>query len=121
MKKNDKKKETVELAPSETFAEKDNTSNYPMSKFDFELYDAGSDKKFPILRVKYIKTINKVEKWKVIQDDKTLWVIESIKLTKKERTFLKSPQGVSFLLAQIKKEILSYGKLKKEIKKLIAS
>lgn len=86
------------------------------SKFEYDLYHDEDNVIMPVVRVKHINLPNKCEKWKIIENDKTVFVIEGIKLLKKERRFLQTLDGVNFLIAQYKKGIKSFHSLRKEMK-----
>jgi hypothetical protein len=93
---------------------------YPLSKFEHELFKDEDNAVMPIVRVKYVGAANKVEKWKIFRDDEVVFVVEGIKLAKKEKEFLRSIQGVNFLIQQFKMgEAKSFNQLKKTIKEAI--
>jgi hypothetical protein len=60
---------------------------------------------------------NKGEKWKIFEDNKVMFVVEGTKLTNKEKEFLRTIDGVNFLITQYKQGIKSFNSLKNEIKK----
>jgi hypothetical protein len=91
----------------------------PLSKFDYDLYHEEDDVAFPIVRVKRIGLPNNGERWKIFKGNTVLMVIEGGKLTKKERGFLRSVEGVNFLINQFKINLLSFHGIKQEIKKEI--
>jgi hypothetical protein len=62
---------------------------------------------------------NKGEKWKIFENNTVMFIVESEKLTNKEKDFLYSVEGVNFLLSQYKLGIKSLSSLKAEIKKKI--
>lgn len=90
---------------------------HPLSKFEYDLYKEEDDVTFPIIRVKRTSTSNKVEKWKIISDNKVICVIEGKKLAKKECEFLRTIDGTNWLLSQAKLGIKSFNSLKIAIKK----
>ena len=96
---------------------KDSSSRYNMSKFEYDLYHEEDDVAEKVIRVKRISLPNKGEKWKIFSDNKVLFVIEGNKLTNKEKEFLRTVNGVNFLIAQFKQGIKSFHALKIEIKK----
>src|ERR1035437_1841017 len=93
--------------------------NLPFSfnKFDHDLYQEDDDITYPIFRVKRIATSNKIERWKFYQDSKVVFTLEGSKISKKEKEFLRTIDGVNFLLVECKKGIKSLNSLKIEIKK----
>lgn len=92
---------------------------HPLSRFEGDLYREEDDVTLPVIRVKRINTSNKIEKWKIFEDNKSVFVIEGAKLNNKEKDFLRTPEGFSFLIAQYKLGIKSFNSLKIAIKKKI--
>lgn len=98
---------------------KDTFSSHINSKYDYDLYHEEDDKQEPMIRVKRFNMPNKGEKWKVFNDNKVIFSIESPKLSKKEREFLQSIAGFNFILNQAKAGIKSLNNFKLELKKII--
>lgn len=96
---------------------KNQNSKYSLSKFDFDLYHEEDDIANKVIRIKRISIPNKGERWKILEDNKVMMTIESNKLTNKEIDFLRSVEGINFLMKQYKEGIVSFNALKKEIKK----
>jgi hypothetical protein len=94
---------------------------YGLSKFDHDLYKEDDDISLPVIRVKRISLPNNGERWKVFSDAKVTLVIEGGKLTKKEKEFLRSVEGASWLLVQAKIGIKSFNAFKKELKAKLAT
>jgi hypothetical protein len=95
---------------------KDQNNKYNLSKFEFEFYHEEFSKPQPIVRLRRFSAPNKGEKWKIFEDNKVMFTIEGSKLNNKERYFLKTVEGVNFLLNQYKNGIKSFNALKNEIK-----
>lgn len=100
---------------------KDQNSKFNLSKFDFDLYHEEDDIAEKVYRVKRVSMPNKGEKWKIMIDNKVAFVIEGNKLSKKEREFLVTVDGFSFILAQAKLGIKSLNSFRTELKKIIKS
>jgi hypothetical protein len=100
---------------------KDPNLKYNLSKFEYDLYHEEDDITEKIIRVKRFSLPNNGERWKIFEDNKVVFVIEGAKLTKKEKSFLRSVDGVNFLISQYKTGINSFTHLKTEIKKKINS
>jgi hypothetical protein len=111
---------TIETVPNASSVaiepNKDQFQGHALSKFDFDLYHEESDVSLPVIRVKRISLPNNGERWKVFSDSKITLVIEGGKLTKKEKEFLRSVEGASWLLVQAKIGIKSLNAFKKELK-----
>lgn len=96
---------------------KDPALKYNLSKFDYDLYKEEDDVAEKVIRVKRVSMPNKGEKWRVLEDNKVVFILEGSKLNNKEKEFLRSADGASWLLAQAKVGIKSFNALKTEIKK----
>lgn len=98
---------------------KDQNQKYNLSKFEFDLYHEEYDVAEKVIRVKRVSMPNKGEKWKVMTDNKVIFVIEGTKVSKKEREFLETVEGFNFILAQAKVGIKSLNSFRVELKKFI--
>lgn len=108
--------ETTSVTPvTEEF--KDQNQKYNLSKFEFDLYHEEYDTTEKVIRVKRVNMPNKGEKWKIMEDNKVMFILEGTKLNNKERDFLRTPDGFNFLIAQYKLGIKSFNALKVIIKK----
>ena len=96
---------------------KDGNTKYSLSKFEYDLYHEEDDKAEKVIRVKRVDMPNKGEKWKIFEDSKVMFIVEGTKLNNKEKDFLRTIDGVNFLIAQYKAGIKSFNSLKNEIKK----
>jgi hypothetical protein len=92
---------------------------YNLSKFEYDLYHEEDDVAEKIIRVKRFAVSND-EKWKIFEDSKVTLIIEGAKLSKKEKEFLRTVDGVNFLLSQYKSGINSFNSMKIEIKKKLS-
>lgn len=98
---------------------KDQNLKYSLSKFEHDLYHEEEDVALPVIRVRRFSMPNKGEKWKVMSDNKVTFVIESNKISKKEREFLQTVQGFNFMLSQAKTGIKSLNSFRVELKKIL--
>lgn len=96
---------------------KDPNLKYNLSKFDYDLYHEEDDVAEKVIRVKRVSLPNKGEKWKIFEDNKVTFILEGSKLSNKEKAFLRTVEGVNFLIAQAKYGIKSFNSIKNEIKK----
>src|SRR5271166_4874636 len=96
---------------------KDSTSKHPLSKFDYDLYHEELDIALPVIRVKRTSMPNKGERWKIFSDGKPVLVVDGSKLNNKEKDFLRTIDGVNYLIARYKTGVKSFNALKKAIKK----
>ena len=98
---------------------KDQNLKYNLSKFEYDLYHEEDDVVEKVIRVKRVSMPNKGEKWKIFEDTKLIFTVEGAKLTNKEKEFLRTIDGVNFLISQYKQGLKSINYLKTEIKKRI--
>jgi hypothetical protein len=98
---------------------KDSNSKYNLSKFEYDLYHEEDDKSEKVIRVKRVSMPNKGEKWKILEDNKVMFVMEGTKLNNKEKDFLRTVDGVNFLITQYKAGIKSFNALKIALKKKV--
>lgn len=118
----DKTKTTTNTSQSTNFPPateefKDQNSKYNISKFEHDLYHEEDDVSEKVIRVKRVSLPNKGEKWKIVENNNVVFIVEGAKLGKKEKEFLRTIDGVNFLIEQQKLGIKSFNSLKKEIKK----
>lgn len=99
---------------------KEQGSKFNLSKFEYDLYHEELDIAEKVIRVKRI-ALPKGEKWKIFEilgkENKLIFTVEGIKLSNKEKEYLRSVEGFNFLVAQSKLGISSFNALRKELKK----
>jgi hypothetical protein len=115
------KTNTKEQTPNFPISEENKNGNggYQLSKFDYNLYHEEDDIALTVVRVKHFNLPNKGDRWKIFEDNKVMFVVEGTKLNNKEKDFLRTVDGVNFLIAQYKAGIKSFNALKNEIKKKV--
>lgn len=69
----------------------------------------------PVFKVKKVGS-GESEKWRFFENNKNTFTLEATSLSKKEKQFLYSVEGIQFLLAKSKNEGLTVNGLKKDIK-----
>jgi hypothetical protein len=94
-------------------------SKHHLGKFGDDLFHDEDNKSEPVIRVKRQNMPNKGDKWKVMQDNDLVFVIESTKISKAERGFLLTVDGFNFVLQQAKKGIKSLNAFRVELKKAL--
>jgi hypothetical protein len=95
---------------------KDQNVKYNLSKFEYDLYHDEDNIVEKVIRVKRFSSDN-TEKWKIFENTKVIITLEGSKLSTKEKEFLRTVEGVNFLINQCKNGIKSFAALKAEIKK----
>lgn len=86
---------------------------------DFDLFDDTLDKVERVIIIRRTGSVDRNEKWKILQDNKLVLTISADKLSNKQKEFLRTPQGFNFLISQFKNEVKSFNKIKMELKKII--
>lgn len=90
---------------SEKFPEdfKNQNFKHTSNKFEYDLYHDEDNKIEKIIRIKRIFTSDRIEKWKIFDDNKLIFTIEGKRLNEKERKFLRTVSGVNLLISYYKK------------------
>ena len=104
-------------APISSEEMKELGQRHPLSKFEYDLYHEEDYVTLPVIRVKRTSTSNKIEKWKIFENNTAVFVVEGAKLSNKEKEFLRTPDGFNFLISEYKAGIKSFNSLKISIKK----
>jgi hypothetical protein len=114
-------KTTTPQEPSVPVTEeiKEQNIKHNLSKFEFDLYHEEYNTVEKIIRVKRVSMPNKGEKWKVMQDNKVIFTIESPKISKKEKEYLETVEGFNFILTQAKTGIKSLNSFRNELKNML--
>ncbi len=99
--------------------DKDQGSKHNPSKYEYDLYHDEDNIPGRVIQVKKIGNLKKGEKWRILQDNKQVLTIDGESLTSKERNFLYTVEGVTFLMNFFKKGELSVSALKKGIKNIL--
>jgi hypothetical protein len=72
-----------------------------------------------MISVKRIKLPKNGEDWEVIKNKKSQLILRGIRFTNKEKEFLRTPAGISFILNGFKQNWFNISNYKKELKKYI--
>ena len=78
-------------------------SKISSNKFDFDLYKDEHNTVEKLFRVKRYGSV-KTEKWKVFEDNKAIFIVDGTKLSKKEKDFLYTVEGITLLLTLAKRK-----------------
>lgn len=97
--------------------------DYAESKFsqsgtlrnDFELFDDDSYIPQDLISVRRI-AYNKKEDWKILKNKETALVLKGARFTKKEKEFLRTKEGVSFIIKGYKNGWRSVSEFKRQLK-----
>ncbi len=94
-------------------------TKHNLSKFEYDLYHEEDDISLPVISIKRIGMPNNGEKWKIMNNNKLIFTIESNKISKKERAFLQTINGFNFILTRAKLGIKSLNNFKSALKKYL--
>lgn len=97
-------------------AENYSSTTTKLSKFDGELFDEAKAVAGKVVRIKRIGSVDKKEKWKILVNDELTFVVEGDKLSKKEKIFLRSVEGLSWLIGEVKVGFKSFNELRSRLK-----
>jgi len=88
-----------------------------LNKHEYDLFNEEENHVERVVRIKRIKLPNNGENWKIIENNKVMFVVQGSKLSKKEKEYLRTADGFNFLIHQYKEDIKSFNKLRIELKK----
>lgn len=101
---------------------RDNQSHKMTSnKFDYDLYKEEKNVVEKLVQVKRVKSPSKGEKWRILENNKIIFCLEGNKVSKKEKEFLRTPDGFNFLIAEFKQGIKSLNQLKIKLKEKLSN
>lgn len=95
---------------------KEQNVKFVLSKKEDDLYHDEDNIVHKLIRVKRVGMPNKGEKWKIVDENKVIFTLDGHKLTKKERAFLYTIDGVNFLIEQFKTGAKSFNAIKTALK-----
>ena len=87
-------------------------------RIDHDLYKDEDNVKQKLFNVKRINLPRKGEDWQILEDGKVVLLFKGTRFTKKEKEFLRTPDGMRFLISGFKNGIKSVLGFKREIKKI---
>lgn len=88
-------------------------------KLDSELFDEESNVVHKLINVRRIELPQNGEDWEILEDNKVMFIVKGVKLTKKQRSFLRSLQGISSLMELYKEGQINMNKIKNKINNLL--
>ena len=94
-------------------------NNFHLAKSDDDLFHDESYIPYTLIRAKRVKSNKNGEYWQILEDGKEVLKAMANRFSKKEREFLYTPEGMSFLVSSFKEGNKSVIKIKKLLKKKI--
>ncbi len=105
------------------FEEIINSNNYDVRstlRADNELFDdEASTIIHPIINVKRITSPKNIENWQISVNGKSVLLLKGTRFTAAEKNYLRTIEGMKFLISEYKNGKKSVIKIKKELKKVI--
>jgi hypothetical protein len=98
---------------------KDAGSKLILSKFEYDLFHDEDNVINKVIRVKRFGSPTKGETWKIYEDSRIANIIDGKKLTKKEKMFLYTPEGIGFIVRQHKEGVTALSAFKKNMKQYL--
>lgn len=80
-----------------------------------ELFDDDSHVPYQVVSVKRVE-FGKAEDWEIKSDQKTVMVLKGVRFTAKERSFLRTVDGIKFVILGYKSGWTSVSEFKRNIK-----
>lgn len=90
--------------------------SYHLTKIDNELFIEENYKVHPIIQVKRIKLPKDGENWSILVNGKKALLLHGVEMTKKEREFLHTSDGIIWLMNEFKGGNITWGLLKPKLK-----
>lgn len=88
-------------------------------KLDSELFDEESNVVHKLINVRRVELPQNGEDWEILEDKKVMFTVKGVKLTKKQRSFLRSIEGISSLMQLYKEGQINMNKIKNKINELL--
>lgn len=100
-----------------------NSNNYDVRstlRADNELFnDEASTIVYPVINVKRINSAKNTENWQILVNGKVVLLLKGTRFTTAEKKYLKTVEGMKFLISEYKNGKKSVIKIKEELKRVI--
>lgn len=93
--------------------------NFPTLRQNDDLFDEEDNVVHKLISVKRVALPKNGEDWEIREDDKVVFLLRGVRLTKKERALLKTPEGILALMDEYKQGSRSVNKIKNRLKKIL--
>ncbi len=101
---------------SVNYKNKSNINSFCLLKSDNDLFNNDSYTPNKIIR---IKLINNCEDWEIYEDNKTVLNLKGSRFTTAEKKYLKTIDGMKFLVSEYKSGTKSVNKFKDKLKQIL--
>jgi hypothetical protein len=103
---------------SDAFDVKEYQINSGANRLNFDLFKEEDNKPQDVFRVKRTDTPKRGEKWKVFKNEKILFEIEGDNINKGQAAFLRSIDGITWLIGKCKEGLTNLKEMKKALKEM---
>jgi hypothetical protein len=113
---------TKEDDEEEFYSEHDSEArnfNFHLLKADNELFNEEANKASTVTSAKRVKLPKNGEDWHILENGKIALLMKGTRFTNAEKEFLRTVEGMKFLVAEYKSGSKSVVKIKEKMKKLI--
>lgn len=93
--------------------------NFHLLKADNELFNEDKNKAGKLVNAKRIRLPKNGEDWQILENNKLALLLKGTRFTNTERKFLRTVDGMKFLVSEYKAGSKSVVKLKEKLKKLL--
>lgn len=93
--------------------------NFHLLKAENELYKENSNIQHKLIQVKRKETKKNGEEWFILEDKKIVLQIKGSRFSNEEKIFLRTVDGMKFLMSSYKEGLHSVVKMKEKLKTLI--
>ena len=88
-------------------------------RLESELFDEESHIVHKLINVRRVALPQEGEDWEILEDNKVVFTVKGVKLTKKQRSVLRTFQGISSLMELYKAGEINMNKIKNKINSLL--
>jgi len=89
---------------------------FPSLKQNDDLYDDDKDVIHSVLNIKRVELPHNGEDWEILENGKVVFVLKGVRLTKKEKSILRTADGINLLLKEYKAGNTSVNKIKTKLR-----
>ncbi len=93
--------------------------NFTTLKADNELFNEEKYVAHSIINVKRISKRNGIEDWQVLENNQLVLLMKGTRFTNAEKEFLRTVEGVQFIIKEYKSGVHSVVKLKERLKEIL--
>lgn len=94
-------------------------NNFHLAKSDDELFNESEHIPHIVIRAKRVKSPKKGEYWQILENNKEVLYMAGVRFSKKEKEFLHTAEGMSFLVSSYKSGFKSVVKIKIALNKIV--